>query len=62
MAGLVRAAQSYWAGNSFVQEGTVLAEGDPRIVPDYVEDFQVPQPPVQPEVKRGPGRPRKNGE
>lgn len=61
MAGLVRAAQSYWAGNSFVQEGTVLAEGDPRIVSDYVEEFQVPEPPAA-EVKRGPGRPRKNGE
>lgn len=61
MAGLVRAAQSYWAGNSFVQEGTVMAEGDPRIVPGYVEEFQVPdQPAVEP--RRGPGRPRKNGE
>lgn len=68
MAKLMRATQSYWAGNQFVAENTVLHEGDPKIVAAYVEEFAVPTAPEPPtpaagsEPRRGPGRPRKNGE
>jgi hypothetical protein len=57
MAGLVRANQSYWAGNQFVQEGSVLAEGDPKIVEGYVEEFKVPEAPATPEPK-AKGKPK----
>jgi hypothetical protein len=60
MAKLMRAAQSYWAGNNFVAENKVMHEGDPDMIADYCEEFTLPEPPAAAEEpKRGPGRPPK---
>jgi len=48
MAKVMKATQAYWAGNVHVPEGTLLAEGDPRLVPLYVEEFAAPEPPEAP--------------
>lgn len=59
MAKLLRATESYWAGNRFVQAGTILHPGDSRAVGLYVEEFDTPD---EPEVAEKPkrGRPPKN--
>ena len=60
MAGTVRATQTYYAGAQMVKEGTLLSEGDARIVEAYVEAFGGPEP-VQEQPKRR-GRPPKEKE
>jgi hypothetical protein len=62
MAKLMRCHTPHWQGNTFVNTGTVLPEGDRGVIPIYFEAFIVADPEPEPasaEVKRGPGRPRK---
>lgn len=59
MAGKVmRATQTYYAGPHMVREGTLLSEGDPRLIDAYVEEFGGPEPPPPTPAKRG--RPKKD--
>lgn len=53
MAKVMRAKESYHAGNLFVRQGEILHEGDPRIVPLYVEEV-ISEPPAEepPKAKR----------
>lgn len=46
MAKVMRAKESYHAGNLFVRQGEILHEGDPRIVPLYVEEV-ISDPPAE---------------
>lgn len=56
MARLVRATQHYWAGDAHVPEGTIMHEGDKRIVELYVEEFGLPEAPPAPEPKAAKGK------
>lgn len=60
MAKLMRCTTPHWQGNKFIDAGTVLPEGHREVIPIYFEAFSIDEPTAtEPEVKRGPGRPRK---
>ncbi len=58
---LMRATQTYYAGNQMVKEGTILAEDDPRLIPAYVEAFGGADPPPGALAPKR-GRPKKEAE
>lgn len=72
MAVFKRCTVPHWQGNTFVDVGAVRPAGHPQVIDAFFEDLDidepvvVPEPPAavaepEPELKRGPGRPRKNG-
>lgn len=56
MADLVKAKESYWAGEHMIGAGTVLPADDPRVRAPHVEAFD-PAPTVEPESPLDPPKP-----
>lgn len=54
---LVKARESYWAGEVLVPADTVMAASDPRVRAAHVVPFEFPVPSVEPPAPDPPAKP-----
>jgi hypothetical protein len=44
MATMMRCTVAHWRGDTFVPAGTILAEGDPQVIPEFFEALAIVEP------------------